>query len=248
VISFVAASTTDWVQAIAAGVSAVVTAALIVLAVAQMIFTRRQATAAAQQVDQMRDDARDAGEHREREMAAQAAAERQRDEAVRTQLRALGDITEATRNAAHAQVQPIVFAHAVGPPLRGPDDTYDLSERQVAFPYYLRNEGVGTALNVRHGVSILNIISEFGEGMELRALRAGETVPPVDAVTGQPVVVRSFSACFEESDLPRGWERETFIYWTRFENPFGTTFEISNPSDPRQSAALMQITELPRPS
>lgn len=240
-----AASTTDWIQAIAAGLGAVVTIVLVGLASSQMRSTRRQAEAATEQVAQMRADAREASEHRRRERAARTETERQRDEAVQTQLRALGNITEATRDAAHAQVQPIVFAHAIGPVLRGPDDTYDLVEGQVGFPYYLRNEGVGTALNVRHGVSILDISSQFGEGMETRALRAGEAAPPVDSATGLPVVVRSFYAWFDESDLPRGWEREARIYWTSFENPFGDCFQVSNPSDPRQSAAFMEVTELP---
>jgi hypothetical protein len=42
--------------------------------------------------------------------------------------RALGTLAWATRNAARAQLQPVVFAHARGAPVSGPDDEFDVGE------------------------------------------------------------------------------------------------------------------------
>ena len=235
---------TDWLQAIGAVGGVVAAVVLAGLAYLQMRASRQQADATSAQVSQMRQDAGDERRHREREARVRAGVERERDQAIQEQLTALGEITEATQNAARAQMQPIVYAHAHGPPLHGPNDDYDLSEGQIGFPYVLRNEGVGPALNVHHGVGILHVDAEFGDGMELRAIRAGESVPPVDVVTNMPVVLRTFCVVFAVADLPASWPEEGRAYWARFENAFGDVFETRNPSDPRQSAAFMKITEL----
>lgn len=47
------------------------------------------------------------------------------------QTRALGTLARATRNAARAQLQPVVFAHARGAPVSGPDDEFDIGEDLV---------------------------------------------------------------------------------------------------------------------
>lgn len=116
----------------------------------------------------------DAQEARARQAVEDARREREqvaRDSAVRGQIEAVASVTTATRDAARAHLQPVVFAHAIGSHIRGPDDDLDLNEGMVAFPYYLSNEGTGLALNIRHGVEIAGSDFEFGDGMESRVLR-----------------------------------------------------------------------------
>jgi hypothetical protein len=50
--------------------------------------------------------------------------------------RALGTVARAARNTAGAQLQPVVFAHAHGAPVFGPDDEFDIGEDLVAVPFY----------------------------------------------------------------------------------------------------------------
>ena len=50
-------------------------------------------------------------------------------------------------HAARAPLQPVVFAHAHGAPVSGPDDEFDIGEDLVAVPFYLTNEGTGLALD-----------------------------------------------------------------------------------------------------
>lgn len=207
--------------------------------------SRQQAKAAGEQVALMRADAKEEREHRDAEDSRREEEQATRDQAVRDQLDALASITEATRDAARAQLQPIVFAHATtGAWVSGPDDQLDLSEGDIAFPYYLSNEGTGLAMNIRHGVEVGGVSYEFGEGMEIRALRPGESAPPVDYGT-KVLVVRPFTVVRQEQTLPSAWRELARTYWAKFENVFGEQFETRNPNDPRQSAAFMRLRELP---
>jgi hypothetical protein len=196
----------------------------------------------------MRANADEERRHRDAEAARRAEEQADRDRAVRDQLVALSRITDATRDAARAQLQPIVFAHAHGAARRGPNDELDLSEGRVAFPYYLSNEGTGPALNIKHGVEVGGIDYPFGGGMEFRTARAGEFLPPLDEGTTQPVPSRSLTVDVADHELPEGWRTLTHSYWARYENVFGEKFETRNPNDPRQSAVFRRITgSLPSP-
>lgn len=62
---------------------------------------------------------------------------------MREQIAGLSSITEATRDAARGQLQPIVFGHQWGGAIRGPNEQHELGDGEVAFPYYLSNEGTG---------------------------------------------------------------------------------------------------------
>jgi hypothetical protein len=122
--------------------------------------------------------------------------------------------------------------------VRGPDDSLDLGEGEVAFPYYVANEGSGIALNVRHGVEVDGNDEEFGEGMEFRSLKPGENAPIRDPVSGKLLQIRPLAVVKPERGLGTDWQTRPRRYWARFENVFGEQFETRNPFDPQQSATL----------
>jgi hypothetical protein len=130
-----------------------------------------------------------------RASAAEAAA-------VEKQIRASVAQGEAIREAARAQLQPMVFAHADkidalaedqpnAAPLGWPKlNPYRLGPGQIGFGYRLKNEGTGIALNIEHGMEIDGREIPFQGGMRFRALRPGEAQPaPADvpwAVVPEP--------------------------------------------------------------
>jgi hypothetical protein len=204
--------------------------------------TRQQAEAAEAQVDVMRTDAAAQREHRQAQDALREQEDIRRDQAVRDQIAALANITEGTRDAARAEVQPIVFANAHGPGRRGPNDDLDLGEGEIAFAYYLTNEGPGVALNVKHGVKVGGVEYRFGGGMEFRTARPGEVLPPLDDGATEPVPSRFLTVVVPEHELPDDWRTLGRTYWTRFENVFGEQFETRNPDEPRRSATFLRLT------
>ncbi len=243
---------TDWLQAIG-GIGGVATAiVLALLAYFQMRASREQAEATSKQVQLMAAEAESERHHREAEDARREAEQSARDRAVRDQIAAVAGIAsatrEASRDAARAQLQPIVFAHAHGAAVQGPNDELDIGEGEIAFLYYLSNEGTGPALNIKHGVECGGIDYAFGGGMEFRTARAGEFLPPLDTDTTQPVPSRFLPVIVAESALPVRWQTMIRTYWARYENVFGEEFETRNPNDPRQSAAFMRLTSLDPPS
>jgi hypothetical protein len=162
---------------------------------------------------------------------------------IKEQIKASYAQGEAIREAARAQLQPLVFAQAISAPVRGPNDPLelDLADAEVGFPYYLSNEGTGIALNIRHGLEVAGREYEFGGGMETRVLRAGESFPPRDPFTGLLGNVRPLLIVRHESDLPPQWRTMSPTLWARFENVFGERFETSSPFDPQSSAAFARI-------
>ena len=214
-----AASLPEWLTAIGGIGAFVATAVLAFLAFKQM-------KAARDQVDVMRESASDQAK------------------TVREQIEASVAQGNAIRQAARAQLQPIVFAHLTQSHVSGPDDVLDVAQGQIGFPYYIANEGDGIALNVRHGVEIDGEDMEF-EGGEFRVLRAGETAPPRDPVTYE-LLFRPVAIVRAEHELPPAWEVRPRRYWARFENVFGERFETRSPLDPRQSATFMPVDQAPR--
>jgi hypothetical protein len=176
------------------------------------------------------------GQSRRRALAEQAA--------MRDSIQASIAQGDAVREAARAQVQPIVFASVVDGVVRGRDEGHDLDEGELGFPYRLSNEGTGVALNIKHGVEVAGIEKAFGDGMEVRSLAPGETLPPLVGMD----IPRPLVAVFREDELPEQWAAASRTYWVRFENVFGDTFETRNPLDPLQSAAFMRVTEIPVPN
>lgn len=156
--------------------------------------------------------------------------------AIEKQITASVQQGHAIREAARAQLQPIVFAH--GDQLhRGPDDEYGLPEGMVGFGYRLANEGTGLALNIRHGIEIDGRkVLIFEEGIS-RSLRSGEWQPPPDRQDERGIHrVRPLVVACPEHELPEGWGRLTRYYWATFENVFGERFLTRNPSDPARPA------------
>lgn len=190
------------------------------VAVAQIRESRRQTGAMEDQVTAIRDVA-------EEELAA-----------MREDIQASIEQGRAVKEAARAQLQPIVFAHAYGGHIKGPDEGADLSAGQVGFRHRLANEGTGVALNIRHGVEVAGIRREFGDGMEVRTMRPGEQLPKAGQVTAL-----AFTVVFNEHELPEGWQGAERTYWARCENVFGERFETRNPHDARGSAAFIRIEE-----
>ena len=205
-----------------AALGGVGTFVLAVVSVLQMQHSRRQTVAMEAQVSAIRDTA-----------ATELAA-------MREGVSASVGQGQAVREAARAQVQPIVFASVVQGTVSGPDEGDDVSGDEIGFPYRLSNEGTGVALNVRHGVEVGGIEREFGDGMEVRSLRPGETLPPPSGIG----IVRPLIVVFRRDELPQRWSSQPRTYWARFENVFGDAFETRNPLDPQQSAAFMRMTEI----
>lgn len=194
------------------------------VAVAQIRESRRQTGAMEDQVTAIRDVA-------EQELAA-----------MREDIQASIEQGRAVKEAARAQLQPIVFAHAHGGAIRGPDEGADLGPGEIGFRYRLINEGTGVALNIRHGVELCGIERQHGDGMEVRSMRPAEELPPAGRATAL-----AFTVVFREDELPAGWASEARAYVAHFENVFGEAFKTANPHDPHQSAAFMRIEELPSP-
>jgi hypothetical protein len=159
---------------------------------------------------------------------------------VREQIAASIAQGEAIREAARAQLQPIVFGHAV-PIVLGPNDEYSISAEDVAFAYYIQNEGTGIALNIRHGVEIAGVDYEYGDGKQVRALRPGEALPPRDPIAGTLIWRVALSVVRPRRDLPKRWDTESRNYWANFENVFGERFVTRNPSDPSQPARFERL-------
>jgi hypothetical protein len=191
---------------------------LALVAVGQMRHSSRQTEALEGQVQAVRDA---------------AAAEL---DALKGQIEASIAQGEAVREAARAQLQPIVFAHAYSGALKGPDAGADLGPGEVGFRYCLANEGMGVALNIRHGIAIDTFEREFGDGMEVRSLRPGERLPQPSTLTPLAITVAA-----PETDLPSNWSSRPRTYWTRFENVFGDEFETRNPHDPLLPATFRRV-------
>jgi len=159
--------------------------------------------------------------------------------------RQIAGITEQTRearDAARAQLLPIVFAHGIGPGALGPNDAFDLSEGEVGFPYHLANEGTGVALNIRHGVEVDGEDYEFGDGMHVGVLKAGEQAPEFDPQTGSasypPWVVR-----LTIESLPEDWRAASRSYWVKFSSVFGERYETRNSADPTVASVLRRLDD-----
>lgn len=233
-----AASLTDWLQAGAAVLSMVATIGLLVFAAVQIRHIRDQAAAtsdqagaARDQVELMRADAKD-----------EASRRAEQGRALDSQIAAVAGIATATRDAARAQVQPVVFAHARGAVVQGPNDELDLDDQLAAVPYYLANEGTGLALDVEHGIGIAGEEFAFGSGMRFRAMRPGEVLPPIPERSADPVPPTALHVYLAKGTLAesrRGGNE--VVYWARFDNVFGERFETKNFADSRTPATLRRI-------
>jgi hypothetical protein len=216
VVQVADANLTDWLTAggglgafIATGILAGVAVRQIGLAREQMGKLDDQVKAAQDQVDAMKQTS-----------AAELSA-------VRDQIAASVEQNRAVREAARAQLQPVVLAHATQI-IEGPNDEYSIREDQVAIAYFVANEGSGIALNIRHGVKIDGERHEYGDGLQIRVLGPGESQPIRDPAGDLIWRVPMFVVRPRE-ELPIFGSRS---YWASFQNVFGERFETVNPIRP----------------
>ena len=211
--------------------------------------TAIQAAAARDEVELLRAAGREEEARRDQERMDRDDDRRRQDEAVQRQVGAMSGVARATLEAARAQVQPVVLAHARGGTIRGPNDEFDLDEGLSAAAYYLANEGTGLALDVEHGVLIGEAEHAFGGGMRLRAARPGELIPPGPAERDQTRGL-VFAVDFSSEDLAAARRaRVDLVYWCRFSNVFGERFETRNSLNPAVPVALIRLATplVPRP-
>ncbi len=127
---------TDWLTALGGVGAFLATATLAVVAFIQMRKldwqARSQAASTSDQIAAMREQV---DVLRETSAAERAVVERQVEAAV--------EQGRSIRDAARAELQPVVFAHAL-PVKYGPDDDYSIAEGQIAFAYFIANEGLGS--------------------------------------------------------------------------------------------------------
>jgi len=120
--------------------------------------------------------------------------------------------------------QPVVIAHESGGRQFG-----DRNNANTVLPTYLTNEGGGPAFNVRFG-------AEFGgvrypwrysdaddDGTYQRVIRSGARMPEGAETFRVEIPWESFRAG-SNSDQSR-------VYWCRYENAYGKTWETRNPVD-----------------
>lgn len=153
---------------------------------------------------------------------------------VQQQIGAAMDQNEALRDSSRAQLQPIVFAHGLGDSVTDPMNPAmrNLPPGRIRVTYHLRNEGVGPALDVEHGISVGGVESTPEDaGARFRTLAAGEEAPPMRPnLQYAPLYVDVLNA---EPDL---------VYWTRFSNVFNDRFEVLNYPDGSRPAVFRMIS------
>jgi hypothetical protein len=203
--------------------------------------TASQAEAAREEVELLRAAGREEEARRDQERRDRDDERHREEEAVRRQVRAMSGEARATLEAARAQVQPVVFAHARGGTIRGPNDEFDLDEGLAAAVYILSNEGTGLALDLEHGVLIGEAEHAFGDGMRLRAARPGENIPPGPADRA-PTRGAVFEVSFSSEELTAARRaRIDIVYRCRFSNVFGERFETRNSANPSVAATLTRL-------
>ncbi len=149
------------------------------------------------------------------------------------QMRSAREQSGAALEALRRQTQPLVFAHERHGPQTNASD--------VEYRYYLKNEGLGPALNIEHGVEIYGKDYPFGEGMQFRTAQPGEYLPRLEEKSAA-APDDWLSVNVPIADLQVGRERTPRVYWTRFEGVFGDRWEVRNPYDPREPAKVRRLS------
>lgn len=128
--------------------------------------------------------------------------------------------------------QPIVIAHEHNSRRFAPTS----SAAVWVVDAYLSSEGAGAAYNVRFGVEFNGVrypyrltIDDPDAGNIQRVLRAGERRP---ASESWPILIDSLSLWgrASESEQPGDLDAKR-VYWARYENAQGETWETLNPGD-----------------
>jgi hypothetical protein len=189
-------------------------------------FARFQMAAARDQVTTMRKSA-------EAQIEALKETTANELELVQKQIGAVIEGNDRVRDAARAQLQPIVFAHGFGPPTTGADIRgAPVPSGRTRVAYFLKNEGVGPALDVEHGISVGGVKHTVDDaGSRYRTAAAGETMPPgyPDDTKYSPLAIDVLTAGV------------ALVYWTRFSNVFGDRFEVLNYPDAGRPAVFRML-------
>jgi hypothetical protein len=126
------------------------------------------------------------------------------------------------------RTQPIVIAYATGSPEFGIDVS--------VFGVFLVNRGVGPAINIHFGITLGGKDFPYqplpaGAGLDgdlPRALEQGGRFPP----GGDAYQLRV---------LADHSETKNAVYWCRYQNAFGETWETENPVEPNEPFSLRQV-------
>lgn len=123
------------------------------------------------------------------------------------------------------RMQPVVIAHDAGGRQFG-----DRGDPNTVLPTYLTNEGGANAFNVRFGVDFDGVRyawkfsrNDTDDGSYQRVVRVGARLPE-GAVSFNIEVPWEKFAIGRDTDARR-------IYWCRYENAYGKTWETRNPVD-----------------
>lgn len=155
------------------------------------------------------------------------------------QIRAAREQAEVAREASARQWYPLVYAHEGELP--GPDPDID-ADHLVGCFYFLRNEGLGPALNLEHGVEVWGQSWPFGgaQTRQFRSVQPGCSIPPTDDGDPEPgnFIVRHIPelSFYADDECP-----DEVVYWCRFESLFGDRWETRNSSDPTQPPEILRL-------
>lgn len=123
------------------------------------------------------------------------------------------------------RTQPVVIAHDAGGRQFG-----DQGNPNTVLPTYLTNEGGGNAFNVRFGVDFDGVryawkfaAEDSDDGSNQRVVRVGARLPEGAASFTIEIPWEKF-AIGRDTDERR-------VYWCRYENAYGKTWETRNPFD-----------------
>ncbi len=132
------------------------------------------------------------------------------------------------------RTQPIVVAHEWSSRRFAPGG----SPAAWVVESYLTSEGAGPAFNVRFGVEFNGVRYPYrlrpedpDSGAVQRVMKAGERRPPGETESW-PILIDSLSLWGRaaESDQPGDLDAKR-VYWARYENARGETWETINPGD-----------------
>jgi hypothetical protein len=123
------------------------------------------------------------------------------------------------------RTQPVVIAHDAGGRQLG-----ERGNPNTVLPTHLTNEGGGSAFNVRFGIELdgVRYAWKFSEddtdhGSYQRVIRVGARLPEGD-------VSFNIEIPWEKFAIGRGTDARR-VYWCRYENAYGKTWETRNPVD-----------------
>lgn len=133
------------------------------------------------------------------------------------------------------RTQPVVIAHDAGGRQFG-----DRGNPNTVLPTYLTNEGGGNAFNVRFGVDFDGVryawkfsSGDSDNGSYQRVVRVGTRLP--DGVASFNIEIP-----WEKFAIGRDTD-ERRVYWCRYENAYGKTWETRNPVDRSSGLDIRRI-------